>query len=99
MAHSPFELADDDGVQFRRTVAKDGKIAKQDPLWTKQKFEGAYKRLQDILDKLRKLRPSLKLSDAQLQSLFHMTQVTDTPVTVRQDTPLPMRQAEIDQRG
>ncbi len=47
MAHSTFELAADDGVQFRRTVAKDGKIKKEDPLWTKQKFEQSYNRLHD----------------------------------------------------
>jgi hypothetical protein len=33
-----------------------------------------------------------------VQSLYHMTQVTDTPVTVRQDTPLSLRQANIDQQ-
>ena len=112
MAHSTFELAADDDVQFRRTVAKGGKIKKQDPLWTKQKFEQSYTRLQDIRDKLTKLRPRLTLSDksktqlfsnylntpARLQSLYYMTRVTDTPVTVRQDTPLPLRQAEIDQQ-
>ena len=59
MAHSTFELAADDGVQFRRTVAKDGKLKKEDPLWTKQKFEQSYERLQDIRDRLTKLRPRL----------------------------------------
>ncbi len=47
MAHSTFELAADDGVQFRRTVAKDGKIKKEDLRWTKQKFEQSYNRLHD----------------------------------------------------
>lgn len=115
MAHSTFELAVDDSVQFRRTVAKDGKIKKEEPLWTKQKFEQSYKRLQDIRDKLTKLHPRLTLSDesktqlfsnylnspvspSRLQSLYYMNQATDTAVTVRQDTPLPMRQAEIDQQ-
>jgi hypothetical protein len=107
MAHSTFELAADDGVQFRRTVAKDLKIKKQDPLWTKQEFEQSYTRLQDIRDKLTKLRPRLTLSDESKTQLFsnylntpvlYLTQATDTPVTVRQDTQLPLRQAEIDQQ-
>jgi hypothetical protein len=61
MAHSTFEPAADDGVQFRRTVAKDGKIKKVDPLWTKEKFEQSYKQLQDIRGRLTKLRPRLTL--------------------------------------
>lgn len=70
MAHSTFELAADDGVQFRRTVAKDGKINKTDPLWTKQKFEQSYKHLLDIRDKLTELRPRLTLSEESKTQLF-----------------------------
>jgi hypothetical protein len=63
--------------------------------------------LQDIRDKLTKLRPRLTLSDESKTQLFsnylntpvlYLTQVIDTAVTVRQDTPLPLRQAEIDQQ-
>jgi hypothetical protein len=59
-----------DSVQFWRTVAKDGKIKKEDPLWTKQKFEQSYKGLQDIRNKHTKLRPRLTLSDESKTQLF-----------------------------
>jgi hypothetical protein len=62
MAHSVFEPAADEGVQFRRTVAKDGRVKKSDPLWTKQDFENSYKSLHDIREKLTKLSPMLTLS-------------------------------------
>ncbi len=61
MAHSTFAPAADEAVQFRRTVAKDGKINKQDPLWTKEKFEGSYTRLKEIRDRLTELRPRLTI--------------------------------------
>jgi hypothetical protein len=59
MAHSVFEPAANEGVQFRRTVAKDGRVKKSDPLWTKQDFENSYKRLRDIQEKLIELCPRL----------------------------------------
>ena len=59
MAHSVFEPAANEGVQFWRTIAKDGKVSKPDPLWTKQRFDESYKRLHDIREKLTKLRPRL----------------------------------------
>ncbi len=63
MAHSMFEpAAANEDVQFRRTVARDGKVNKSDPLWTKQNFEDSYKRLRDIRERLTKLRPMLKVS-------------------------------------
>ncbi len=62
MAHSPFEPAADEAVQFRRTVAKDGNVKKQDPLWSKQKFEDAYKQMGEVTANLKKLRPSLTIS-------------------------------------
>ena len=39
MAHGMFEPAAKEDVQFKRTVAKDGKVKKPDPLWT-NKFRG-----------------------------------------------------------
>jgi hypothetical protein len=59
MAHSSFEPANEEGVQFSRTVARDGKVTVHDPLWTKQQFEQASARLTDIQGKLAKLRPKL----------------------------------------
>lgn len=59
LAHSAFEPAVDGGVQFRRTIAKDGKVKVHDPLWTKQQFEQASVRLKDIQTKLTKLKPQL----------------------------------------
>ena len=62
MAHGVFEPAAEEGVQFRYTVAKDGKVKKHDPLWTKQNFENSYKRLRDIREKLMELCPRLTLT-------------------------------------
>jgi hypothetical protein len=61
MAHSRFEPAAAEGVQFWRTVAK-GIVKKLDPLWTKQDFENSYKRLHNIREKLTELSPMLRLS-------------------------------------
>jgi hypothetical protein len=61
MAHSRFEPAAAEGVQFRRTVAK-GIVKKLDPLWTKQDFEDSYKRLRHIREKLTALTPTLTFS-------------------------------------
>ena len=61
IAHSTFEPAADEAVQFRRTVARDGKIKKHDPLWTKEKFEASYKCSKEIRDQLTKLRPRLTI--------------------------------------
>lgn len=61
MAHSPFEPAPDEAVQFRRTVSKDGNVKKQDPLWSKQDFENAYQHMSEVRAKLKELRPSLTI--------------------------------------
>ncbi|MGE0061430.1 MAG: hypothetical protein AB7T86_05055 [Xanthobacteraceae bacterium] len=59
LAHSVFEPAEGGGVQFRRTVAKDGAVKKQDPLWTHKDFAASYNRLQEICEQLKELRPTL----------------------------------------
>lgn len=59
MAHSAFEPAENDLVQFRRTTASNAKIKVLDPLWSKKQFEDAFVKLNETYQKLRALRPSL----------------------------------------
>jgi hypothetical protein len=111
MAHNSFEPAANDGVQFKRTTAK-GKIRKDDPLWSKQKFEQSYKALQDIRQELTEFRPRLTASinkegNTQIlqhylsrpaSSLYYMSQAVDLSTTIQRDTPLPLKQSEIDRQ-
>ena len=73
MAHSRFEPAKDEAVQFWRTVAKDRELKTQDQVWSKQKFEQASKRLKKIKDKLAKLKPTLtfEISEEGTRILTH----------------------------
>jgi hypothetical protein len=73
MAHSAFEPTQGEAVQFRRTVAKKGKLTVQDPLWTKQQFEQASATLMRLQDKLRELKPRLtiKISSERSEMLTH----------------------------
>jgi hypothetical protein len=53
--HSSFEPAPDSSVQFRRTVAKDGRIRVDDQVWDDKKFSDYYSKMSDLeveLDKL-----------------------------------------------
>jgi len=53
--HSSFEPADAGGVQFKRTVAKDGRIRVDDQLWNNEKFSKHYAKMTSLeadLDKL-----------------------------------------------
>jgi hypothetical protein len=59
MAHCPFEPAGADAVQFRRTVAKDGKVNVKDPLWPSTKFDSAYANLENHRQALGELKPRL----------------------------------------
>jgi hypothetical protein len=82
MAHGMFEPAADEGVQFRYTAAKDGKVKKSDPLWTKQNFEDSYKRLHDIREKLTELSPTLTLSineDGRTRIFYHYLYTPASP--------------------
>ena len=60
MAHCRFEPVNG-SVQFRRTVAKDGKVRVQDKdhLWSSEKFEKAFLELDDLRTKLGELKPQL----------------------------------------
>jgi hypothetical protein len=71
MAHSVFEPTANEGVQFKRTVARDGKITKQDPLWTKQKFDDSYKGLRDAQEKLMELGQTLRFSAYDRNRIFN----------------------------
>src|SRR5262245_9469557 len=53
--HSSFEPADAGGVQFKRTVAKDGRIRVDDQVWNNEKFSKHYAKMTSLeadLDKL-----------------------------------------------
>ena len=73
MAHSVFEPAADESVQFRRTIAKDGKVKVQDPLWSKNDFEEASAQLKKTCDGLAQLRPTLtyKVVDGRPELVNH----------------------------
>lgn len=73
MAHCPFEPSDDQSVQFRRTVAKDGKVKVKDPLWSKKQFDEASADLNGIREKLNKLKPRLtfKVVDGRSEIFSH----------------------------
>jgi hypothetical protein len=61
VAHSRFEPALKGSVQFRRTVARDGKVEVQDQknLWTVAKFTEEFKKLDELRTKLNELKPRL----------------------------------------
>jgi hypothetical protein len=61
MAHSRFEPGIKGSVQFRRTVAKGGKVEVQDQkhLWTVDRFTGECEKLDKLRAKLNKLKPEL----------------------------------------
>jgi|EndMetStandDraft_3_1072993.scaffolds.fasta_scaffold97396_5 hypothetical protein len=43
--HSSFEPAPDGGVQFRKTVAKDGRVRIDDQVWTDKEFSQRYEKM------------------------------------------------------
>ena len=60
VAHCRFEPAAKGSVQFRRTVARDGKVKIDDPLWTPEKFAEEFEKLDDLRAKLAgELKPTL----------------------------------------
>jgi hypothetical protein len=63
MAHSRFEPGIKGSVQFRRTVAKDGKVKVQDKdhLWTVERFAGEFEKLDELRAKLNELKPRLNI--------------------------------------
>jgi hypothetical protein len=68
MAHSRFEPAENEGVQFRRTTASQGKVAVLDPIWTKVQFEDAAAKLSRIREALNGLKPRLTYKVAEGRS-------------------------------
>jgi hypothetical protein len=58
IAHCRFE-PENGSVRFRRTNAKDGKVAVIDPLWSPERFEEEFKKLDDLRSKLSALKPLL----------------------------------------
>jgi len=53
--HSSFEPAEDGNVQFRRTVARDGRIHVDNPVWDNKEFSKHYSAMTELETKLEKL--------------------------------------------
>jgi hypothetical protein len=53
--HSSFEPASTGGVQFNRTVAKDGSVRVYDRVWGEKEFNDQYAKMQRLADDLKKL--------------------------------------------
>jgi hypothetical protein len=53
--HSSFEPAEDGSVQFRRTVARDGRIRVDNPVWDDKEFSKHYSTMSEVETKLDKL--------------------------------------------
>jgi hypothetical protein len=53
--HSSFEPAPTGGVQFKRTVARDGRVRVDNQLWGKKKFDDEYTNMNKLAGDLEKL--------------------------------------------
>ena len=53
--HSSFEPTEDGSVQFRRTVARDGRIRVDNPVWDNKEFSKHYSAMTELETKLEKL--------------------------------------------
>jgi hypothetical protein len=53
--HSSFEPTEDGSVQFRRTVARDGRIRVDNPVWDNKDFSKHYSTMSEVETKLDKL--------------------------------------------
>jgi hypothetical protein len=58
--HSSFEPAPTGGVQFKRTVARDGRVRVDDQVWGKKKFDDEYTKMNKLADDLDKLVDVIK---------------------------------------
>jgi hypothetical protein len=53
--HASFEPAPTGGVQSKRTVAKEGRVKAQNPVWDDKKFKQQYTKMKQLADDLDKL--------------------------------------------
>jgi hypothetical protein len=58
--HSSFEPAPNGGVQFKRTVAKQGRVRAYDEVWREKKFDDQYTKMKKLADDLDKLIAVIK---------------------------------------
>jgi hypothetical protein len=58
--HSSFEPAPNGGVQFKRTVAKDGRVRAYDEVWREKKFDDQYTKMKKLAVDLAKLIAVIK---------------------------------------
>ena len=65
IAHASFEPASSGGVQFRRTVSKEGRVRIMDPCWDEQNFGKEYAAMREL--------------ESQLDSLIQRIKPTEIP--------------------
>ena len=58
--HSSFEPADDGGAQFRRTVARDGRVRVDDQVWNDKEFNKHYANMRKLETELGRLIELIK---------------------------------------
>jgi hypothetical protein len=66
VVHSSFEAAAN-GVQFKRTVAKDGKVTAHDQTWDAERFWQSYQKMRTLQDDLDQLITRIAPTDAALR--------------------------------
>jgi hypothetical protein len=60
IAHCSFEPASGGGVQFRKTVSKEGRVRIVDPHWDEQKFDKEYTTMRELESQLDRLIQRIK---------------------------------------
>jgi hypothetical protein len=86
--HSSFEPASDGGVQFKRTVARDGSVKLLDQVWDDKKFSKHYEKMKELETALDKLIQLIK--PVEVPNFGWFMPLSD--MTYR-NTPLPLRVA------
>jgi len=80
--HSSFEAAPDGGVQFRRTVAKDGRVRVDDQVWDDKEFNKHYANMSKLETELGTLIELIKPVPFDWYTPWHST-FANTPLPLR----------------
>ena len=88
--HSSFEPTEDGSVQFRRTVARDGRIRVDNPVWDNKEFSKHYSAMTELETKLEKLFGLIKPVKqvpfdwyVPWQDMYHRSTSAATPLAAR----------------
>jgi len=83
--HSSFEPAPTGGVQFRRTVTKEGRIRVDDTVWDEKEFSKHYSKMKTLETELDKLIEPIKPTELPRFDWYVPWQSTyqNTPPTLR----------------